>query len=164
MKYFFMAENNGELHIMVAKNEENAKELFVKSGLELAYMYELAEDTFTNEGIFMTTKAGCTSPDSREEKDMIGKYVIVRGNRSGVFAGVLKEKNGTEVTLSECRRLWYWSGAASISQLAKEGVKYAENCNFTVTVDEIMVTDAIEIIPCTPEAIANIKEVKEWKI
>ena len=31
---------------------------------------------------------------------MIGKYVIVRGNRSGVFAGILKERNGQEVTLT----------------------------------------------------------------
>lgn len=54
--------------------------------------------------------------------DFIGKKVIVRGDRSGVFFGTLLERNGQEVVLADCRRLWYWDGAASISQLAVDGV------------------------------------------
>lgn len=46
---------------------------------------------------------------------MIGKKVIIRADRAGVFFGTLKEKNGSEVTLTDCRRLWCWYGAASIS-------------------------------------------------
>lgn len=95
---------------------------------------------------------------------MIGKYVVVRGDRSGVFAGVLEERNGTEVMLSECRRLWYWSGAASISQIAKEGVSRPDQCKFTITVEEIVILDAIEIIPCTKKAMNCIKEVEEWSV
>lgn len=53
--------------------------------------------------------------------DFIGKKVIVRGDRSGVFFGTLRERNGQEVVLADCRRLWYWDGAASISQLAVDG-------------------------------------------
>ena len=49
------------------------------------------------------------------------KKVIVRGDRSGVFFGELVERNGSEVKLANCRRLWYWDGAASISQLAVYG-------------------------------------------
>lgn len=37
---------------------------------------------------------------------MIGKKVIIRADRAGVFYGTLKEKNGSEVTLADCRRLW----------------------------------------------------------
>ena len=95
---------------------------------------------------------------------MIGKYVIVRGDRSGVFAGVLESLDGRTVVLSNCRRLWYWSGAASISQIAMEGVKYPRDCKFTVTVDNITILDAIEIIPTTEVAEANIKAVREWKM
>lgn len=95
---------------------------------------------------------------------MIGKKVIIRGDRSGVFFGTLKAKEGKEVTLEKCRRLWFWSGAASISQIAMEGVKNPRECKFTVTVDEILITDAIEIIPCTEKAIESIEGVKEWKI
>ncbi len=95
---------------------------------------------------------------------MIGKYVIVRGDRSGVFAGTLVSVEGQTVTLKECRRLWYWDGAASISQIANEGVKSPNSCKFTVTVDSIIILDAIEIIPTTMAAEVNIKGVREWKM
>ena len=95
---------------------------------------------------------------------MEGKYVIVRGDRSGVFAGVLESQEGQKVVLKQCRRLWYWNGAASISQIARDGVKKSSSCKFTVTVDEIVILDAIEIIPTTAEAEANIKAVQEWKM
>ena len=94
---------------------------------------------------------------------MLNKKVIIRADRAGVFFGTLKEKNGTEVTLTNCRRLWYWDGAASISQLAKEGTVAPDKCKFTVWVDEIAVFGVIEIIPCTDRAIKSIEGVKEWK-
>lgn len=94
---------------------------------------------------------------------MINRKVIVRGDRSGVFFGTLTAKDGREVTLTNCRRIWQWSGAASISQLAKDGSSNPDNCMFTVTVDEIVILDAIEIIPCTEKAIASIEGVREWR-
>ena len=97
------------------------------------------------------------------ESNFIGKEVIVRGEASGVFFGVLAARDGHEVRLTDCRRLWYWDGAASISQLAKYGTKSPENCKFTVTVDEIEIIDAIEVIPCTLEASESIKSVDIWK-
>lgn len=96
--------------------------------------------------------------------ELTNKKVIVRGNSSGVFFGELVGRNGSEVELSNCRRLWYWSGAASLHQLAAEGVKYPNNCKFTMSVASITILDAIEIIPCTDAAIANIKGVKPWRI
>ena len=95
---------------------------------------------------------------------MIDKKVIIRGDRSGVFFGTLKEKNGTEVKLADCRRLWSWQGAASISQIAVDGVSKPDSCRFTVTVPEIVITDVIEIIPCTKSAIKCIEGVPEWKM
>jgi len=94
---------------------------------------------------------------------MENKKVLVRGDRSGVFFGELIERNCQEVELKNCRRIWYWDGAASISQLAKEGTKIPDNCKFTVTVEKIIITDAIEIILCTDESITSIEGVKEWK-
>lgn len=91
------------------------------------------------------------------------KYYIIRGDRSGVFFGNIKERNGQEVTITNCRRIWYWDGAASISQLALEGVKNPENCKFTVTVPELTILDAIEIIPCSEKSVKIIKGVKEWR-
>lgn len=93
----------------------------------------------------------------------IGKKVIIRGDRSGVEFGELVEQNGNEVTLKNARRLWYWAGAASLSQLDMDGPKIPESCQFTVTVSSITILDAVEIIPCTDKAIKSIEEVDEWK-
>lgn len=96
-------------------------------------------------------------------KNFIGKRVIIRGDRSGVFFGTLVAKEGTEVKLENCRRLWRWYGACSISQLAAEGTKRPGECMFTMYIDEIIITDVIEILPCTDEAIKSIEGVKIWK-
>ena len=94
---------------------------------------------------------------------MENQYYIVRGKNSGVFAGNIKERNGQEVLMSNVRRLWYWDGAASISQLAAEGTVCAGNCKFSIPVDEVLVLDAIEIDTCSKKAEASIKGVKEWR-
>ena len=93
----------------------------------------------------------------------IGKKVIIRGDRSGVEFGTLAAYKGREVTLHNARRIWYWDGAATLSQLAKDGTKNPENCKFTVYVDSITILDAVEIIPCTDKAIISIEGVKAWK-
>ena len=95
---------------------------------------------------------------------MSGKYVIVRGDRSGVFAGTLVEQNGREVVLSNVRRLWKWYGATECLQIAMEGVKRPKDCRFTMVCDSIKLLDAIEVIPTTAAAEANIKEVLVWKM
>ena len=89
--------------------------------------------------------------------------MIVRGNRSGVFFGVLKERTGGEAVLTGCRRLWYWDGACSLSELAVNGTARPEGCKFTVAVPELAILDAIEVIPCTEKAIESIEGVKVWK-
>ena len=94
----------------------------------------------------------------------IGKKVIVRADRAGVFFGTLSEKNGTEVELTNCRRIWYWSGAASISELAVNGVACPNCCKFSIEVQEITITGVIEIIPCTEESIESIESVPVWKM
>lgn len=94
---------------------------------------------------------------------VIGKYCIIRGRDFGVFAGTVEEVDGDRVLLKDARRLWYWSGAASLSQLALEGVKRPEDCKFTVTVELILLLGVVEIIPATQEAMANISEVPVWR-
>lgn len=92
----------------------------------------------------------------------IGRKVIIRADRAGVFFGTLKAKEGTEVELENCRRLWYWDGAASISEIALSGVTNPNNCKFSVTVPSIIVIGVIEIIPCSEKAVQNIESVKVW--
>ena len=97
--------------------------------------------------------------------DYTNKKVIVRCNRAGVFFGTLKEfdHNTREATLIDCRNIWYWNGAASIHQLAIDGVANPKDCKFTVVVPEMSVMEVIEIIPCTDKAIKSIEEVAIWK-
>lgn len=91
------------------------------------------------------------------------KYII-RTDRAGVFYGEIKERNGDEVTMTNVRRIWYWAGANTLSQLAVDGTAKPEECKFTVYVPEMTILGIIEIIPCTDKAIASIEGVKEWRI
>lgn len=93
---------------------------------------------------------------------MDSQYYIIRCDRAGVFFARIKERNGSEAVLEDCRRIWYWSGAASLSQLATEGVKNPGGCKFTVTVPMMTVRGVIEIIPCSKEAVEIIKAVPIW--
>lgn len=90
------------------------------------------------------------------------KFVVVRTYSAGAFAGYLESRDGKEVVLSTARRLWYWSGAASLSQLAIDGVKNPTDCKFPAPVN-ITLTEAIEIIETTPVAQESIEAVKIWE-
>ena len=91
------------------------------------------------------------------------KYCIVRTKSAGIFAGFVSEREGQEVHMVNAMRIWYWDGAASLSQLAMEGVTSPENCKFPIAVNSIVLTDAIEIIEVTAAAMASIDGVKIWK-
>ena len=90
-------------------------------------------------------------------------YCIIRTYSAGVFAGYLKERDGQEAVILNARRLWYWDGAATLSQIAMEGVKKPQNCKFAMEVDEVILTNVIEIIKATEEARENINKVPVWK-
>lgn len=96
-------------------------------------------------------------------KIKIKSHVIVRSQSAGVFAGVLESKDGSEVNLTNARRLWFWSGAASLSQLAMEGTSNPGGCKFPIAVPEITILGVIEIIPTTEKARASIDAVPVWK-
>lgn len=96
-------------------------------------------------------------------ENQIGKKVIVRADRAGVFYGILTRKEGSEVQLKNARKLFYWSGASAVEQIALEGVKNPADCKFTVICEEITVNNYIQIITCTEEAIKSIEDVKSWK-
>ena len=94
---------------------------------------------------------------------MCDDYHIVRTYSAGVFAGEIESRKGQEVTMKNARRLWYWDGAASLSQLAMEGVSKPENCKFPCEVLEVTLTQVVEVLPCTTKAQKSIKGVAIWK-
>jgi len=99
----------------------------------------------------------------REVAETCKNYVIVRTYSAGVHAGELASRDGKEVVLKNSRRIWYWAGAASLSQLAVDGTSRPNLCKFPCAVSEITLTEAIEIIPCTEKARKSIEGVKVWE-
>ena len=91
-------------------------------------------------------------------------YCMVRTPSAGVFAGYIESRRGREVVLRNARRIWYWDGAATLSQLAKDGTSKPEKCKFPDEVNMVLLTEAIEIIPMTEKARKSIAEVPVWRV
>jgi hypothetical protein len=89
-------------------------------------------------------------------------YVIVRTYSAGCFAGELESRSGKEAVMLNSRRLWYWAGAASLSELAVRGTSRPTECKFPVSVPRHELTEVIEVLHVTPEARATIDEVPIW--
>lgn len=90
-------------------------------------------------------------------------YVIARTYSAGVFAGYLESREGREVVMRDARRLWYWDGAATLSQLAMEGTKAPDKCKFPCAVDKVVLLEVIEILECTEVAKNSIMGVPVWE-
>lgn len=93
---------------------------------------------------------------------MANKF-IVRCDRAGVFYGEIVSRNGQEVEMKDVRNLWYWNGAATVMQLAAEGVSKPNTCKFSVPVESLVLLEAIQIIPCTDKAVESLDAVKPWR-
>lgn len=102
-----------------------------------------------------------TNKMAEKRKNM--PYVIVRTYSAGVHAGYLESRTGREVVLRSARRIWYWDGAATLSQLAVDGTSKPENCKFPCEVDKVELLEAIEILDVTEKARKSISSVKVWQ-
>ena len=89
------------------------------------------------------------------------KPVIVRTYSAGVHFGYLVSREGKEVALERSRRIWMWYGAWTISELATTGLNIAKS-KVGAPVN-IVLTEAIEIVDCTDEAVASL-EAATWAI
>ncbi len=92
------------------------------------------------------------------------EYCVVRTYSAGVFTGYIDRKvKGGEATVYDARRIFYWDGAASLSQMANDGVNKPQNCKFAQSVQEVDLKEIIEVIPCTTKAKKSIGEVPVWQ-
>lgn len=92
-------------------------------------------------------------------------FVIVRCRDAGVHAGELASDTAKGVVLLNSRRIWYWTGAATLSELAVYGSKTPSTCKFPPKVDKLKLraTDVAEIIDCQPDGEKMIREQPEWR-
>lgn len=88
---------------------------------------------------------------------MIGQKVIIRTYSAGVWFGVLSEKNGNEVILTNARRMWFWKAKESISlsAVAVHGIDQGQS-KIVEPVTSVWL-EAIEIIPCSKAAIESLE-------
>lgn len=87
---------------------------------------------------------------------------IIRADRAGVFYGEIADRRGSEVDMINVRRVHYWDGAASLSQMAMEGV--GKQSRLTVVVPAMTILGVIEVIPCSAEAVANMDAHPVWRV
>lgn len=94
---------------------------------------------------------------------LLGNCVLVRTYSAGVHIGTLKEKDGQTVLLTNTKRIWYWDGACSLSQLSSEGSKNINNCKISVEVPNNLIEQVIEIMSVNDEVKKQIYEAAPWK-
>ena len=102
---------------------------------------------------------------SKEIKDfeMKGKYCILRTYSAGVHFGTVVDhsEDYKAVLLKDCRRLWKWNGAKTLHEVSKNGVE-SSTSKISEVITEILITEVIEIIPCTEDAIKTL-EASKWE-
>jgi len=90
-----------------------------------------------------------------------GDYVLVRTYSAGVHYGVLESHKGQEVVLRDARRLWQWVGAFTLHAVAKYGI--GKGSKISVTLPEILLTQAIELMPISEAAEKVLRDHPESK-
>lgn len=90
-------------------------------------------------------------------KDVENSFVIVRTYSAGVHCGMLKSIDGKFVVLSDARRIWRWRGANTLHELSQNGASW-EYTRISEPVPSIVLTEAIEVLQCSLEAVLNLQE------
>jgi len=94
---------------------------------------------------------------------VVGKICMIRTYSAGVHYGKVLRQDGTQVVLEQSRRIFSWSKAATLSQLALEG-DASDDTKVAMTIEApIVLTQAIEIIPMSKDAVSKLGE-KTWKM
>ncbi len=91
-----------------------------------------------------------------KEVSMIGKFVLVRGNYSGVYCGVLLQVHNTTVELADIRNIHRWDGANTLLEMSIHGC--AER--YTRISEPAfcgVILDACLLLVCTSQAEANLR-------
>ena len=91
--------------------------------------------------------------------------VMIRSRDAGCFYGHLVDRDGDTVTLTDARRIWYWDGAPTLSDLATEGTSKPGTCKFPAPSEgEHVILGVCEIIPVTKRALKSLSAVSPWAV
>lgn len=96
-----------------------------------------------------------------QQNQLIGSFCVIRTVAAGVHVGEVVAIDGQTIVLRDARRVWRWRGANTLNELALHGASTTEFTRISEPVPTITLLDAIEAIPCRPEARANL-EASRW--
>jgi hypothetical protein len=113
--------------------------------------------------------AGCLTNEPETatptQKGFIGRHVVVRSNRGGVWMGRLVSQSrnpdspeGCDVVLQGARQAWYWEGANNCVDLAEHGPTGGK---ITAPVD-VEVYGCNTVIPATDASVMRWKALPVW--
>ena len=94
------------------------------------------------------------------------QFYIVRTERAGVFLCKIATTDASTYTVTNLRRLYYWSGALDVSTIAKEGVTNPRGCKFSAQLgedDKSTLLGVIEVHPVSEKALKIINDIPVWK-
>jgi hypothetical protein len=98
---------------------------------------------------------------------IVGRYVIARCTGAGVHAGIVESTSATHTVLRDARRIWYWTGAASLSEIAVYGLNpsKAAQSKIAAKVESIRLRDSdiCELIVCCDTGRKSIDGAAEWR-
>ena len=93
---------------------------------------------------------------------LLDKKIIARIDRAGVFHGTLDHIDNEIIRLKDARRIYYWEGALSVTDMAANGLR-AGKISAPVTKVEFMTSKVVELNECSNEASSSIEAIKVWK-
>jgi len=126
------------------KEPMNIDDLTIGQAREIAALFEAAAGTVN---AFQQEQ---TNQPIVGKHPMLDKHCVVRTYSAGVHIGRVSSVDGTEVLLTEARRIYKWEGAFTLSEVAVNGIN--SSSKLAVEVPETFLTQVIEFIPTTEKA------------
>ena len=95
---------------------------------------------------------------------MIDTIVLIRDHRAGVYVGALAafDAAAKTATMTGARKIWYWSGAASVDGIAVRGIDRAKS-KVCAAVEQVHLLDVVQVIACTSDGAESVLGAPEWR-
>ena len=93
---------------------------------------------------------------------LLNKKIIARIERAGVFHGTLDYIDNEIIRLKDVRRIYYWNGALSVTDIAAKGITGGK-VTVPVSTVEFMSDKIVELNECSDESTKSIEAIKPWK-
>lgn len=115
----------------------------------------------TSNAVANANVATATPQQDNIFSDVIGKKCLIRSYDAGVYFGTVRKVDSDIVYVEDVRNIWYWEGAACLSQIVNDGVK--DSSKISQVVKSMTIGNVCQIMPLEDKAIENLYGQKIWK-